>query len=436
MGKGRFYEKREHFFSQYYRAQCLRSRIKSRGYPGELKVKAIVSTRGTGKPAIAVPKELILSTIGEEPCWVKLEIKGRTIYKEYRPGRNEFHLPRGPQALARPEQKVEVKISHVTLQEFVQRAIKESPTLSVIQVNDGNYYLIVGNERIPLSLAMRLHFERGEKEPAAIFGITDYLGNMHGIKISHSGYRKPRIVFKRNIDEGNGKIAVDQYREIAGVAYDPKIGKLEVEYYDGRVVSTSTIWLKEPKYEKLAGIDMAFSGVSEDQESRVQAKGVVSRQSHAGIDWHSRADTRKQGDFGVDIERAVLEKLGIHVTTFDVSGSNNIRSNRLYNFDLTYFDKKHNFVAEEVKLITSERGYTRAYGNALKELPNRMVIWNGFPDDERRFKFDILPKIYDGHIVIISFNPSTGEFTRKSAGWVRLHQGSETEILKKEMVIE
>jgi len=276
-----------------------------------------------------------------------------------------------------------------------------------------------------------MHFERGKKEPAAIFGIIDYLGIMHGIKISHCGYREPSIAFKRKIIENDGKIATSHYREIVGISYNPKIEKLEIEYYDGKAQArTSIIWPEEPKYEKLANIDIAFSEASGDQEARVQAKGVVSRESHAGIDWHTRADTHKKGNLGVNIERAVLEKLGMHVTTFDDSGSNNIRSNPLYNFDVTYFDKKHDFIAEEVKLITNEKGYSRAYEDAIKELPNRMVIWNDWPDDKRRSKFGILPKGYDGHIVIILFNPDNGEFERKSAGWLDLRQESGTYILK------
>ncbi|MBO3842112.1 MAG: hypothetical protein FGF48_06810 [Candidatus Brockarchaeota archaeon] len=49
-------------------------------YPDGVRVKCALRRHGDGL-GIKIPGKLLESYLGEEPCWVKIEVKGRTFYK-------------------------------------------------------------------------------------------------------------------------------------------------------------------------------------------------------------------------------------------------------------------------------------------------------------------------------------------------------------------
>jgi len=347
LGKGRSYEKRDHFFRDYYRARLYRERLKkleelgsvsgADQYPKGPRLKCILGTRGEHGLRIHIPKELLTSYLGNEPCWVKLVIKDKILYRKYNPkdGRY-FNIP---EEFGTVGKEVEVTIDRLSLVEFVRMAIGEGRSPFSIEIGQGGgYYSTIGNKRIPLSLLMDLHPEWGEhKGPAVIFTMEDYKGERHGIKIAHDGYSEPFIGIKARIksaiESNDHSIMVGGYRPIVRMAYDDKTGALKVGYYHKGQTHAATIWLGRPEFEKL-GVDVWFAEISEDR-----VEGIISEESYVGIDWNPKQETTQKGIFGTKIECTVLKKLSMEGVTYDESGTNYAKGSILNAFDVTYFDE-------------------------------------------------------------------------------------------------
>jgi len=170
---------------------------------------------------------------------------------------------------------------------------------------------------------------------------------------------------------------------------------------------TATIWLRRPEFEEL------YANISFKEISKDKAEGIVSHESYVGMDWVPDKDKNEKGIFGTKIECSALEKLGIEDLTYDTTGGNRAKEGGIRCvFDVTYFDEDRKFIVEEVKLITSEKGYERAREEAIGKLIKHSNEWNAIPDEERKQGDITLPKAHEGRIVIILFDPHTGEFTR------------------------
>lgn len=426
MGKGWSYEKRDHFYKLYYRAMGYRARLRGRRlegldslsgptrYPEGLRLMCKASSDREGEVRILLTeslKEQLTSYLGNESCWIRLKVRETSFIKEYGPDKSFFHLPRGISKLG---EMVEVTISRLSISEFVTTAVRESKAQFGIGVGTPNsYHLVIKKERIPLTLVMNLHFEDGAlKKPAAIFAITDYLGQRHGIKIAYDGYKEPYIAFKLRIGPAikanDLKGIISDYKRIVRLAYHPEIGLLEVKYYADYRISSTVVWLNRPEFEKLV-VDTVFNHVSQGE-----VKGIVRAEAYGEIDWHPASHRIEKGILGTKIECSVLKRLGIEKFALDLSGRNDIDQDTLNNFDLIYFDESGNFTVEEVKLITSEQEHAVARHDAIESLEDCLKTWNEEIDNDRKKFADIaLPKkIYKGRIVIITFKPMTGEFTR------------------------
>ena len=198
------------------------------------------------------------------------------------------------------------------------------------------------------------------------------------------------------------------------MVYDPKSEMLKVGYSHKGQTHTATIWLKPPEFEKL-DVEISFSDVSKDG-----AEGIISKGFYARIGWSPKNDLSEKGIFGTKIECSTLRKLGIEDSTYDTTGRNRAKEGGIRCiFDVTHFDENGRFVVEEVKLITSEKGYGHAREEAIGKLIKHSSEWNAIPDEDRKDGDIALPKVHEGRIVIILFDPHTGEFTRTTE-WVNI----------------
>ena len=128
-------------------------------YPEGPRLKSRLISHAHGL-RILVSEEELAQYFGNERCWMKLGIKGKTLIRQYDPNSTrEFYISKG---LGEIGEEVEISINKLSLVEFVTMAIKGGRSSFSVEVGQpGNYHLVIGNERISMTLAMDLHFERG-----------------------------------------------------------------------------------------------------------------------------------------------------------------------------------------------------------------------------------------------------------------------------------
>jgi len=389
--------------------------------PEGLKLECKVISKRKSRQEIDIPKQELMSYLGNEPSWIKIEIEDKTLVKKhYLYGVHKFYIPKGIDL----GKKAEVTVNKITLAEFVRIAVEKTKGPYTIEANrSGNYELVIGNARIPLILvevpesAGGLHFEKGEiNKPTVIFAVDDFQGKKHGIKIAYGGSGESFVGFKLRIDkaiESNDiRGIVRGYRPIVDMRYGPDMGLLEIKYHEKRSPSQrpeswSAVWLRPPEFEKLMDLEIWFDAKS---LSKPAVEGVVNGERYTKIDWDPDKDQIEKGKFGTVVEYGVLNKLGIEHVTYDTTGQNSVkRGGILCFFDVTYFNENGEFAAEEVKLITNEKERDNKLEEATEQLVRRMYKWNAIPDEDRKG----LPKVYEGRVVIIKFDPQTREFTRE-----------------------
>jgi hypothetical protein len=220
----------------------------------EITLKLKLKSRGH-RLGISVPKEKLISCLGNEPCWVKIKVKGRVLYKEYNPT-FAFSLPKGIGSVG---EEVCVTIKKISIHEFIrdvfgkngQRPVEDSPSSGFdIVFTDGGYKLVINTRRrggvkeLDLILEGYIHYEHGDtKGPVVTFVIKDYEENEHVFKIACN--YEGRHLFKMKPGTGPGTIP----RRIVNLVYNESWEELIVKYY--RVIGERTnihrIEFKEPK---------------------------------------------------------------------------------------------------------------------------------------------------------------------------------------------
>ncbi|MGB9717637.1 MAG: hypothetical protein ACPL4E_04255 [Thermoproteota archaeon] len=201
-------------------------------YPDGIIVKCVLKQHKDNL-RICIPKKKLAQYLGNEPCWIKLEVKGRTFYKNY--GLTfEFDLPNDL------GEEVEVTIIKITVYEFVETVLREANAPFNVAFSSGKYMLIVNGEEVcELLLDKDLHYDKtGDYGPAVIFAIMDYEGKEHSIKLVHKESKQYLC-----------KVMISQFRQIKSVEYDEKRNKLIIEYFTGvsEASSEHEIFLESPK---------------------------------------------------------------------------------------------------------------------------------------------------------------------------------------------
>jgi transcription elongation GreA/GreB family factor len=236
-------------------------------YPDGIRVKGILSKEG-GKFRIRLSKTLLASYLGDEACWVRIEVKGRTIYREYKPAYNYFNLP---EDIGEDGEEVEITIKKITTYDFIKATIKGAGAPFDIVCELGGYWLTMNEQEVcEVSMEEDLYHDRGDHGPAVIFAIRDYWGGEHLIKLVHKESKE--YVCKIRI----GSIS---FREIRNVKYEEKRSRLIIEYSQERAMSEATskheIFLENPK--------SVLVRMAEELREIISAKGLPEVNPEAGI---------------------------------------------------------------------------------------------------------------------------------------------------------
>ncbi|MEM3647620.1 MAG: hypothetical protein QW506_00480 [Thermoproteota archaeon] len=205
-------------------------------YPEGLKIKSILKKEGD-RFRIYVSKTLLESYLGSEACWVRIDVKGRTLYKEYASSIYHFNLP---EDIGEDSEEVEVTIVKITTYEFMEDVLRRTGVPFDIAFSSGKYQLIVeGKEVCELLLSKDVHYDNGNHGPAVILAIRDYEGEEHLIKLVHK--ESKRYVSKIKVR--------DHFREIESMSYKDEWKKLEIEYFSGEDEETASyrIYFEDPK---------------------------------------------------------------------------------------------------------------------------------------------------------------------------------------------
>ncbi|MEM3747540.1 MAG: hypothetical protein QXN67_08800, partial [Thermoproteota archaeon] len=194
-------------------------------YPDGIRLRCVL-TQHKENLRIRIPREQIKQYLGEEPCWIKIEAKGRVFYKNYGPT-FDWDLPGD---LGIDGEEVEIAITKTTTYEFVKAVLRGAEAPFDIAFSPGKYELIVGGRSVcEILLEEDMHYDKtGDYGPAVIFAIKDYDGKKHLIKLVHKESKKFL-----------SKIMISQYREIRSVKYEEERSRLIIEYYMGVGETTS-----------------------------------------------------------------------------------------------------------------------------------------------------------------------------------------------------
>ncbi|MEM3712338.1 MAG: hypothetical protein QXR97_02190 [Thermoproteota archaeon] len=211
-------------------------------YPEGLKIKCILNKEGN-RFRIYVTKKLLESYLGSEACWVRIDVKSRTLYKEYDPSTNYFNLP---EDIGEDGEEVEVTLIKITTYDFIRNILDNANAPFDIAFRSGNYMLVVDEEDIcETFLEEDLHYDKGNRGPAITFAIIDCGGRKHLIKLvlTSEGEYLVRI---RPSEKPLESALTDFYR-IAAIRYDAARRKLIVRYeYKGQILA-HRIYLEDPK---------------------------------------------------------------------------------------------------------------------------------------------------------------------------------------------
>jgi len=204
-------------------------------YPEGLRVKAVLRKEGD-RFRIYLSKTLLASYLGDEACWVKIEVKGRTIYREYKPAYNYFNLP---EDIGEDGEEVGITIKKITTYDFIKATIKGAGAPFDIVPKLGRYWLIVNGKQVcEMLLENDLHYDKGDYGPAVIFAIRS-----HG-----NGKEMIKLVYRESI-EYVCKVMISHFRRIKSIEYKEDWNMLLIEYFEieGKEASWHKIYLEDPK---------------------------------------------------------------------------------------------------------------------------------------------------------------------------------------------
>ncbi len=343
----------------------------------------------------------IKDCFGNEHCLAVISVKGVNIYSVYNPLRG-LYGPIVPSRLQQKGQGIEATVRELSRSEFLSSSTKTGklPFELIIDRSGNSGLLVIEGNSIPVAWIDELRWNNGQvNAPALVFSIKDYQGKETFLKIAYNGHGDAFLGVK-----------TPGFKRVQGVEYDPGKALLTITYLKETPYKRRN-WLRAPPFEYYEHLKIGFFKMSLER-----VEGVIDRDSYAGINWYPYADFTKKGILGTEIECAVLKKSGVKDIAYDLSGGNDMNRGIRYFFDASYFDENRKFVVEEVKLRTSEKSYRDARYDAILEFPKRLKEWNAMSDDARKG----LPRLYEGTIVIVLFNPQSGEFTRRLDGWIKI----------------
>ncbi|MBO3842932.1 MAG: hypothetical protein FGF48_11060, partial [Candidatus Brockarchaeota archaeon] len=209
-------------------------------YPEGLKIEGCKLREHGDNLRIKVGKERLEPYLGNEPCWVKVKVKRRTLYKRYDGEKLDFDLPKDME-VTEDEIKngIEVTIIKITTYEFVSDVLEGSGRLFRIAFKSGKYMLIVdGKEVCELFMKEDLHYDgTGDYGPAVIFAIKDSEEKEHLIKLA---YRKSEEYLVRV------KIGAS-FRRVESAKYDGDMCMLRIEYHKEGRIFRHEVFLESPK---------------------------------------------------------------------------------------------------------------------------------------------------------------------------------------------
>ncbi|MBO3810212.1 MAG: hypothetical protein FGF50_11565, partial [Candidatus Brockarchaeota archaeon] len=209
-------------------------------YPEGLKIEGCKLREHGDNLRIKVGKERLEPYLGNEPCWVKVKVKRRTLYKKYDGEKLDFDLPKDME-VTEDEIKngIEVTIIKITTYEFISDVLEESGRLFRIAFKSGKYMLIVdGKEVCELFMKEDLHYDgTGDYGPAVIFAIKDSEEKEHLIKLA---YRKSEEYLVRI------KIGTS-FRRVESAKYDEDMRMLRIEYHKEGRIFRHEVFLESPK---------------------------------------------------------------------------------------------------------------------------------------------------------------------------------------------
>jgi len=309
---------------------------------------------------VRVSKSQLVSYLGSEPCWIRIEVKGRVFYKEYKGEDMDFDLPR---EIGVDGEEVEIRIVKITAYDFIRTAIGEGGIQFHIIFEGGKYWLIVdGKEVCKLILKEGLHYDRSDHGPAVILATMDYEGDEHLIK----------LVFKES-KEYVSKVMISHFRRIRSVKYDEKMNRLVIEYFrdEGEETSEHKIYLESPK--------SVLTRMYEELKSLIKE----------GIPRNDTKVTRLTGDIGQTyaefylkgrMKMKISEKEGIPPEKIEIKGSFRIGP------DFLVYHKGSLIVIVDVKSTTdSDEFPKRCFDRARDESFYKKY----FPGDYRNVKYGL-----------------------------------------------
>ncbi|MEM2414594.1 MAG: hypothetical protein QXZ04_02135 [Thermoproteota archaeon] len=326
-------------------------------YPEGLKIKCILNKEGN-RFRIYVSKKLLESYLGSEACWVRIDVKSRTLYKEYDPSTNYFNLP---EDIGEDGEEVELAIVKTTTYEFIKEAIKGAGAPLDIAFSSGRYVLVVeGREVCDLTLKNDMHYDRGDYGPAVVFAIMGYDGE-HLIK----------LVYKES-QEHLCKVKIgNSYRKIEDVKYKDTRRRLIIEYSRevGETTCEHEILLENPKTVLISRVeevrDLLKSGIRSDDP---EVTGTVGDTGEDYVRFYLEEEIKEVVSSATGIPK---EKLKV-VQGYETKGP-----------DFYVYYKDELIAIIEVKTtITSERYPEKCLGEGRRQLLEKY-----FTSDEWKDKF-------------------------------------------------
>ncbi|MEM2089155.1 MAG: hypothetical protein QXI42_10925 [Thermoproteota archaeon] len=202
-----------------------------------LRMKCVLKKEGNRfRIYMSEKKELLESYLGNETCWVKIEVKSRIIYKKYDPSTYRFNFPMD---IGEDGEEIEVTIVKITTYEFIKTVLKEASAPFDIAFDLEEYKLIVnGKEVCDLTLKDDMYYDDGDHGPAVKFTIRDYEGKEHLIK----------LVYKESKEYlCKAEISANDYEIIENVKYEDGRRRLIILYRKSGRISGHEVRFEKPR---------------------------------------------------------------------------------------------------------------------------------------------------------------------------------------------